>query len=230
MFEHADQRWEERLQDLKIFVLEHSRWPKTYWPPKATPRGPIKESEHRLAQWVSLQRNRKKNPGTKRPLGENLIAKLNLLGIKWEIRNKTKRKKEKEPSTAATATTVVSNANAVSNTGSNVGASTSTSSAGNVSTAPPLQLLPEPHTRTDATDVICDSGDKNIVSVNHAGSETVPIDPTVFNSYAAINLLSSADSSADPSELLNAELLNITPAIASHSAFDACGTLSTTKV
>jgi hypothetical protein len=84
------------LQDLKRFLSSNKKWPRTYWPPKSQSRGPNQETEHRLAQWVSLQRARKKNPNkSKRPLSQELITKLNLIGIQWEVRSKKRPRKGK---------------------------------------------------------------------------------------------------------------------------------------
>ena len=88
-----DNRWDERLRELKTFILLRDTWPKTCW---VKPRAPSVEYEHKLAQWVSLQRSK----SSKKILRQDRIDKLNSIGIVWTKKKKKKRKKRQESNVA----------------------------------------------------------------------------------------------------------------------------------
>ena len=100
-----DQIWLEKYYELQKFISVKLKWPKIISGlPKNQKRNPEQVYEHSLAQWISLQRSRKKNPDKKgKKLTKELIHKLDMLGIQWQLRpnyvrknKKTKKIKEKQ--------------------------------------------------------------------------------------------------------------------------------------
>ena len=106
-----DNRWDERLRELKTFILLRDTWPKTCW---VKPRAPSVEYEHKLAQWVSLQRSK----SSKKILRQDRIDKLNSIGIVWTKKKKKKRKKRQESNVATLGGAVESSSSSSSSSSS----------------------------------------------------------------------------------------------------------------